>query len=126
MGIYLAVSLVFVMTTLLEFALVLFLQRRIEITNGNSNTSSLNSGKVSPMDRKIMNHGTFGVTTNPGKDKSATGLNVTPKGIQFNDKKYGLCIDSSLTTRIDILTFWLFILGYLTFNIIYWKVYQST
>ena len=125
MGIYLAASLVFVMTTLLEFALVLFLQRRIEITNSNSNTPSLNSGKVSPMDRKIMNDGAFGVTTNLGKDKTATGLNVPPTGIQLNDKKYGICIDSSLTTRIDIIMFWLFILGYLTFNIIYWKLYQS-
>ena len=125
MGIYLAVSLVFLMTTLLEFALVLFLQRRLEITNGNSNTSSLNFGKVSPMDRKIMNDGNFGVTTNPGKDKSGFGLNVTPTGMQLNKIKYGLCIDSSLTTRIDILTFWLFILGYLTFNIIYWKACQS-
>ena len=77
------------------------------------------------MDRKIKNDGNFGVTTNPGKDKSVNGLNVTPTGMHFNNMKYGLCIDSSVTTRIDITMFWVFILGYLTFNVIYWKACQS-
>ena len=127
LGIYLAISLVFLMTALLEFALVLFLKRKIEMANDISKRSVLDfSGKnLNQVDGKLINDGNFGATAVSAEDKVGTRINATPSRVPLNKMKTGICIDVSLTTRIDIIMFWLSTLGYIIFNAIYWTIYQE-
>ena len=127
MGIYLAISLVFLTTALLEFALVLFLKRKIEMANDISKRSVLDfSGKnLNQVDGKLINDGNFGATAVSTEDKVGTRINATPSRVPLNKMKTGICIDVSLTTRIDIIMFWLSTLGYIIFNAIYWTIYQE-
>ena len=126
MGVYLAVSLVFVMATLLEFALVLFLKRKLEIENGNTKISALNLDiiNVEQMEKKVTIDGNFEVTTDSSKEQSITGIKETSSRMSLDNANTGHCCRScSLPTRIDITMFWLFTLAYLAFNFLYWYIY---
>ena len=115
------------MTALLEFALVLFLKRKIEMANDVSKTSVLDfdSTNFNRVDGKLINGGNFGATAVSTEGKIATPINVTPSRAPLNKMKTGICINVSLTTRIDIIMFWLSTLGYIIFNAIYWTIYQG-
>ena len=84
------------------------------------------SGKnFNRVDGKLINHRNFGATADSTEDKVGTRINATPSRVPLNKMKTGICIDVSLTTRIDIIMFWLSTLGYIIFNAIYWSIYQG-
>jgi len=84
------------------------------------------SGKnLNQVDGKLINDGNFGATAVSAEDKVGTRINATPSRVPLNKMKTGICIDVSLTTRIDIIMFWLSTLGYIIFNAIYWTIYQE-
>ena len=97
------------------------------MANDVSKTSVLDfdSTHFNRVDGKLINGGNFGATAVSTEGKIATRINVTPSRAPLNKMKTGICIDVSLTTRIDIIMFWLSTLGYIIFNAIYWKIYQG-
>ena len=113
------------MTTLLEFAIVLFLKRKLEMVNSNTRVSALNldTDQVKQIESNPVNGGIFEVTNCPSIEKIPSGKHLKAPIISFNKMKTGLCNNISLATQIDIIMFWLFTLTYLMFNIIYWNVY---
>ena len=124
LSIYLAISLIFVLITLVEFAVVLLLKRKFETVNGKSRVSGLE------MDHRPSHQGFFtGGTvcenmTSLEKKQIATAMNEEDlaKPI-FSKKGPVLCFPASLITRIDMAVFLLFTFGYLFFNIVYWNKY---
>ena len=124
---YLAISLVFVITTLLEFAVVLFLKRKITMDNDISKISALNSqaNHVSQIQQQGMNDGSIELKNVSSKETITTRINGTTSRMSVSNIKTGLCLSASLTTRIDITMFCGFIIAYLMFNIIYWYICLS-
>ena len=126
MSIYLIVSLFFVVTTLVEFAIVLFLKRKVERLNGNSKVSALNYDidYLNQIYQTPMKDGDIESknASNPEIIRNVT--NVTPNTRSFNNVKNSLCTNTSLSTRIDMIAFWLFTLAYVMFNILYWNIYS--
>ena len=124
---YLAISLVFVIITLLEFAVVLFLKRKVAMDNDISKISALNSqaNHVSQIHQQGMNDGSVEVKNVSSKETIATRIDVTTSRMSVNNIKTVLCLSASLTTRIDITMFCCFTIAYLMFNIIYWYICLS-
>ena len=114
-------------TTLVEFAIVLFLKRKVESINGNSKIPALNYeiDYLNQIYRTPMKEGDIESknASNPEIIRNVT--NVTPNTRSFNNVKNGLCTNTSLSTRIDMIAFWLFTLAYLMFNILYWNIYPN-
>ena len=126
MDVYLAVSLIFVITTLLEFALVLFLKQKLEMQNGKSKISELNLDiiHVDQMENNLTSDGNLEVTTVSSNEQSISGINETPSRMSLDNVNNGLsCRSYSIPTRIDTIMSWLFALSYLAFNFIYWYIY---
>ena len=124
---YLAISLVFVITTLLEFAVVLFLKRKVAMDNDISQICAHNSqsNHVSQIHQKGMNDGSVEVKNFSSKETIDTRINVTTSRMSVHNIKTVLCLNASLTTRIDITMFCCFTTAYLMFNIIYWYICLS-
>ena len=114
-------------TTLLEFAIVLFLKRKVERLNDKSKISALNYevdylNQLYQTPMKVGNSESKNAS-NPETIRSVG--NSTRTRMSFDNIKNGVCNNTSLNTRIDIIVFWVFIFSYLTFNIFYWKTYPS-
>ena len=107
LGIYLAISLLFVMITILEFAIVILFRRNLEIVKGYSKVSSQ---KMNPIDIDEINQTI--------KDEKRVG--VRPK-----EPEHGNCSNISLSTRMDMIVFGLFTFGFLMFNLLYWNICLS-
>ena len=111
LGIYLSVSLYFVVGTLVEFALVLFLkiyyeQRKSKIRNMNP----LNS--IEPDD--TLDELDF----NKWKKKTSRNDNESKK---LDEKKMQILNEIPLI-KIDTYASFVFISGYMLFNVIYWSL----
>ena len=111
----------FVITALLEFAIVLFLKRKGENATGRSRISALdcetkNGNRIYQM---TISNADFEVVNGSSKRNIATGTNVNHTKIPLRSIKTCLCIHASPITRIDITMFWFFSMAYLIFNILY-------
>ena len=123
LGIYLLVSLLFVIATMIELAIVLIVKRKLEFERKefSSTTNALNlttkssemkvrrrslRAKVDPVDGKCQHF---------NKER-----NVGPERRYIGEKKTGFCMVTSATDKIDILSFVLFLFSYFIFNCVYW------
>lgn len=126
-GIYLGTSLFFVMTTLLEFAVVLFLNRKFGNTKiqPKINTFDSDNININLMEQKPINAGNIEAQNGPITEKMAIGVPLTTTKIVSNNMKSALCTNASLITSIDISMFLVFTTGYVIFNVLYWNVCLS-
>ena len=112
-------------TTLVEFAVVLFLKRKVERLNGKSKISALDyeidySNQIYQTPTRECN---LESSNGSNPEKMVKVRNATCPRMPFDNKKNSLCNNTSLSTRIDIIVFCLFIFCYLVFNIVYLGVY---
>ena len=111
LGIFLSVSLYFVVGTLVEFALVLFLkiyydQRKSKIRNMNKLNSIKSDDTLDELD------------FNKWKKKTSRNENESKK---LDEKKKRILNEIPLI-KIDTYASFVFISGYLLFNVIYWSL----
>ena len=111
LGIFLSVSLYFVVGTLVEFALVLFLkiyydQRKSKIRNMNKLNSIKSDDTLDELD------------FNKWKKKTSRNENESKK---LDEKKKRILNEIPLI-KIDTYASFVFISGYMLFNIIYWSL----
>ena len=128
LGFYLLVSLLFLIGTMIELAIVLIVKRKLDLerkefscsTNALSLTikspemkvrrRSLRT-KVDPVDGKCQH---FNKERNVGSERRYIG-----------EKKTGLWTVSSATDKIDFLSLVLFLFSYFIFNCVYWINYLT-
>ena len=122
---YLLVSMIFVFCTLVEFALALFLNRKFSYLE-NSIDHSVDKGKDE------FNH-SGKISSNDGKEEKLKKLEakIKPwdpsawrsdiKFIKAESDKMEIFRQIRVTNNIDFISFFLFNLSYLFFNIIYWE-----
>ena len=126
MSIYLIISLFFVVTTFVEFAIVLFLNRKVERLSNKSKISAPNYevdylNQIYQTPTKEGEIESKKKALNPETTSNFRNANLNTRS--FYKVKNGLCINTSLSTRIDMIVFWIFTFGYVIFNIIYWNIY---
>ena len=124
---YLLVSMIFVFGTLVEFALVLFLNRKFSYLE-NSIDHSVDKGKDE------INH-SGKISSNDGKEEKLKKLEakIKPwdpaawrsdiKFIKAESDNMKIFRQIRVTNNIDFISFFLFNLSYLFFNIVYWAKY---
>ena len=100
-------SLLFVMITILEFAIVILFRRNLEIVKDDSKVSSpkLISVDMDKINQTIEDEKRVGV-----RPKEPTSKN---------------CSNISLSTKLDMIVFGLFTFGFLMFNLVYWNICLS-
>ena len=111
----------FVITTLLEFAIVLFLKRKCENATGSARISAIDceTTNINHIHQMAISNENFGVVNGINKRNITTGTNVNGTRIPPRNIKNCLCIHASPITRIDITMFCFFSMAYLIFNILY-------
>ena len=109
LGLYLIVSLGFVVTALLEFALVIFIHRRMLLNKSGDNkvTTGKNEKRNKSRNTKIIG---------PMKSKMIPSISASIKSIETNRDIKAL----PLISHIDLIAFGLHFLSFLIFNIVYW------
>ena len=124
---YLLVSMIFVFGTLVEFALVLFLNRKFSylensidnpVDKGKDKTN--HSGKISSNDGKEHKVKTVETEIKPW---NPSGWRLDIKSMNTESDKMKIFRQIRVTNKIDLISFFLFNLSYLFFNIIYWAKY---
>ena len=112
LGIYLLVSLFFVAVTLIEFAIILMLKRSIE---KNSREKQVHSGLTPRPRHKVGTMNRFG--------------NMEGNRHLGSDRDEGIKRDviaaDDYISRIDNVTFIVFLFSYCTFNAVYWAIYLT-
>ena len=110
----------FVIITLLEFAIVLLLKQKFENIKGDTKVVGLHTVYI---DKNQVDQGTR-------NDYNIAKANITKKKIKVcMDGCYAqtpcgkIFSNASLLTKIDMAVFLLFIFCYLLFNILYWCIY---
>ena len=118
MSIYLFTSQMFVITTLLEFAIVLLLKQKFENIKGDTKSAGLVYIDKNQIDRRTRNDDTIAKDIITKKK-----IKVCMNGCYAKTQCGKICSNASLLTKIDMIVFLLFIFSYLLFNILYWCIY---
>ena len=119
LGYYLLISLGFVFGAMAEFAFVLFVKQKQELTN--TGFSELKSNKSVPhnVTEALKTLSMVEPTRTNGVDQQEGNGEGTSK-MSFWSKKCAIIYGLPLTTKIDLAGFIVFHLTFLLFNVIYW------
>ena len=124
---YLLVSMIFVFGTLVEFALVLFLNRKFSYLENSIDdhvdkvkNETNRSGRISSNDGKEEKLKTVEAKIKPW---NPSGWRSDIKSMNAESEERKIFRQIRVTNNIDFISFFLFNLSYLFFNIIYWAKY---
>ena len=108
----------FVITTLLEFAIVLLLKQKFENIKGDTKIAGLVYIDKNQIDQRTRNDDTIAKAIITKKK-----IKVCMDGCYAQFPCGKIFSNATLLTKIDMAVFLLFIFGYLSFNILYWCIY---
>ena len=121
LGFYLLVSLLFVIATMIEFAVVLIVKRKLEYEKKEFSSRTNTSGLTIKSPEMEVRRRSPSAKVDGMYQGFNKGRNVGPEGRHIGQKKTGFWMVSSATDRIDFLSFVLFLLSYFIFNCVYWS-----
>jgi hypothetical protein len=127
--VYILVSLLFVVATMIEFSVVLIVKQTSDLktnirhsTTGNTRVTAVQSKRIFALSNKVNEANIDKHDSSIFTDK----INGEEKERNSSLEKHGIFNSFSIVNKIDCAAFFLFLFAYFVFNLAYWIKCLST